>query len=583
MAPYHRISVRVHSIPVDQEFDGDSARVSSSSPRRLPVTSPLAQRLGRGLAVLLMVCAVAADLRAQDATPRWRAVFVDTFNTRLGTPDDVTLTVTRASTLHANVLYVQVRRRGDAFYLDGTEPAPEGLAIDSGFDPLGDLLAKARAAGLEVHALLTLGPIWHLSSSPSDPRHVFNRHGFAGGRLVEGADNWLTRTLLSDGNGSSMEGYRFGNDYWLDFGHPAAASYVVDLATRLVERYPVDGVRLDALHYPEPPAGSASIGYNAVAVARFQARTGQQGVPGQDDARWSAWRREQITALTRRLAVSVLAVRPSLVVTVSGVAAGAAPGDTRGTVAYTKTFQDWFRWTSDGSVDIVVPQVYRAEHAAAGADEFAAWAAWMGGSARARPVVVGLGAYQNSLEGLLRETRTALDAAGDQGGVSLFSLAATNAPVVNNPLSTPPGRDTPQRPFEDLASALRTGRTTGGQVVDQGQPPVFAAQVPRAATPWKDAVGHVLGRIDDPSGAPVDGAQVRLDANGRSAGPDDVVSDGTGVFASPAVTPGSYRLQVVSPTGSAYTSECTIDVNARTVTRITLTIDPSRTGVASCK
>lgn len=565
MALYHRISVRVQTT--------------------LPghITDHLPQLISRVLAILLVVCVVATDVRAQDTAPRWRAVFVDTFNTRLGTPEEVTLAVTRASTLHANVLYVQVRRRGDAFYLDGNEPAPEGVAIDSGFDPLGDLLAKARASGLEVHALVTLGPVWHLSSAPSDPRHVFNRHGFSSGRLVEGAENWLTRTLLTDGNGSSLDGYRFGNDFWLDFGHPAAASYVVDLVTRLVERYPVDGVRLDALHYPEPPAGSASIGYNAVAVARFQARTAQQGVPGQDDARWSDWRREQITALTRRLAVSLMAVRPSLVVSVSGVAVGNAPGDTRATIAYARTFQDWFPWTSDGSVDVVVPQVYRAEHAMASADEFAAWASWVRDGTWARPVVLGIGAYQNSLEGLLRQMRTALLVAGDRGGVSLFSLAATNAPVVNNPLSTPPGRDTPQRPFEDFASALRTGRTTSGQVVDQAQPPLFTFQVPRPATPWKDAVGHVLGRIDDASGTPVDGAQIRLDASGRSAGPDDVVSDGTGVFATPAVAPGSYRLQVLSPAGGAYASDCTIDVSARGVTRITLTIDPSRAGVASCR
>jgi hypothetical protein len=93
-------------------------------------------------------------------------------------------------------------------------------------------------------------------------------------------ENWLTRTLQADGNGTSMEGYRFGSDYWLDFGHPAAVNYVVDLVTRLVERYPVDGIRLDAVQYPEAPNGTASIGYNAVAVARFQARTGQPGVPG---------------------------------------------------------------------------------------------------------------------------------------------------------------------------------------------------------------------------------------------------------------------------------------------------------------
>ena len=88
----------------------------------------------------------------------------------------------------------------------------------------------------------------------------------------ENAENWLTRTLVPDGNGSSMDGYRFANDFWLDFGHPAAASYVVDVVTRLVERYPVDGVRLDAVRYPEPPGGGASIGYTTASGTRWTPR-----------------------------------------------------------------------------------------------------------------------------------------------------------------------------------------------------------------------------------------------------------------------------------------------------------------------
>ena len=565
MAPYHRISVRVQ------------ATLPGHMTARLP------ELIRDVIACLLVLWVAAATAHAQDASPRWRVAFVDTFNSRIGSPDEVTTVVARASAMQANVLYAQVRRRGDAFYLDGSEPAPEGVAIDGGFDPLGDLLAKARAAGIEVHVLVTLGPVWHLSTSPSDTRHVFARHGFQNGRAVEGAENWLTRTLQPDGNGTSMDGYRFGNDYWLDFAHPAAATYVVDLVTRLVERYPVDGVFLDAVQYPEGPAGSASIGYNAVAVARFQSRTGQAGIPGQDDARWNAWRREQITALARRLTVSALAVRSSLVISASGVAAGPAPGDPRGTVAYTRTFQDWFRWASDGSVDIVVPQVYRVEHTTNMSEEMAAWTAWIDQASTARPFVVGLGAYQNSLEGLVRQARAAINAAGPRGGVSFFSLAATNAPVITNPLSSPPGRDTPQRPFDDFAAVLRTGRTTGGQVVDPVLPPLFAVAVPRPATPWKDAVGHVLGRIEDAAGAPVDGAQVRLDSSGRAGGPDDVTSDGSGIFAAPSVAPGTYRLLLVSPAGGTYTSDCTVDVTARGVTRITLTVDASRAGVASCK
>jgi hypothetical protein len=177
----------------------------------------------------------------------------------------------------------------------------------------------------------------------------------------------------------------------------------------------------------------------------------------------------------------------------------------------------------------------------------------------------------------------AIDAAPADGGVALFSLAANNAPVVNNPLSLPAGRDTPRRPFEDLVAVLRSGRTTGGQLVDPVQPGLFAVQVPRPALAFKQEIGDVLGRLEEPSGAPLDGARIRLDGAGRLVGPDDVVSDGTGIFAVPSVAPGTYRLVVVTTGGSAFTSDCAIDVGARTVARVTLVVDAARAGVAACR
>ena len=568
--PYHRTNVRA---------DTTSSASAAEADRVVPVRRGRVALLVLALALTLL----AAPGRAQDDTPRWRAWIVDTFNSRIGSPDDVSLVVTRAAALHANVVLVQVRRRGDAFYLDTSEPAPEGVTIEAGFDPLGDLLAKARTAGLEVHALVTLGPVWNQLATPSDPRHVFARHGFVDGRPIGGDENWLTRTPSPDGNGTSVDGYRFGNDFWLDFGHPAAASYVVDVLTRLVERYPVDGVHLDALQYPEPPEGPASVGYNDVAVRRFQQRVGSGGVPSADDSRWGDWRREQITALVRRLTVSLQAARPALIVSVGGVGAGPATGEWSSTIAAARALQDWLSWAGDGSVDAIVPQVYRAEHVQAEAADFATWLAWLREAPRARPLVLGLGAFVNSAEGLARQARAALSATDPLGGVSMFSLAANNAPVRDNPISLPPGRDTPQRPFEDMASILRTGRTTGGQPVDPGAAPLFAAPVPRPRLPWKSETGHVLGRVEDASGGVADGIQVRLDAGGRAVGPSDVVSDGSGVFAVPALPPGAYRVQLTKPDGSAYTSACTVDVTARVVTRVTLAVDPSRAGVALCR
>ena len=73
-------------------------------------------------------------------------------------------------------------------------------------------------------------------------------------------------------------GYRFGSDFWLDFGHPAAATYTVNVLLDLVRNYPIDGLHLDRLQYPEiggPSEGGASVGYNDVSLERFRQKDGR--------------------------------------------------------------------------------------------------------------------------------------------------------------------------------------------------------------------------------------------------------------------------------------------------------------------
>ena len=540
----------------------------------------------RVLVCLLAALALGPSRSADAQTPRaeFRAVWVDTFNTRLASAEDVALVLSRAASMRANALFVQVRRRGDAWYLDSGEPLGDGLS--PGFDPLAEVINQARGRGLQVHAFLTLGPVWNQAAAPTAPDHLFNTHGLGSGGAPEGRANWLTRTLAPDGAETSYDGYRFGNDFWLDPAHPDVAAHLTEIVVRLATRYPVDGIHLDRVQYPEVPGASGpmtiSVGYNPTAVARYNARYDAAGVPVANDGRFSAWRREQVTNLLQRLYVSLLAVRPSLIVSAAVSASGPAPGDFAATEPYWRTFQDWQAWLETGAVDLVVPHVFRAEHTSAGAEAFAGWTMWARMSQGRRAVVVGLGAYLNSVEGSVRQTRTVLQGgAPSLAGVALFSVAANNAPVVSNPLSVPAGRDTPQRAIEDLASGLRFGRTTTGLAVDPSLTGPFAdvAEVP--ALPWKREEGHVLGQLVDDRGAPVDGVPVTL-VRGAGTTQATAVSDGTGVFALPAVAPGAWRV-VATVDGATYTSGCEVDVVAAGVARVTVALETSRPGVLECR
>src|SRR5215207_6038319 len=94
-------------------------------------------------------------------TGEFRAFWVDTFNTTLNNHTDIVAVVNNAKNAKANKILAQVRRRGDAWYLNSLEPKPDFVPIAAGFDPLADLIATAHAEGIEVHAFVIMGAVWN--------------------------------------------------------------------------------------------------------------------------------------------------------------------------------------------------------------------------------------------------------------------------------------------------------------------------------------------------------------------------------------------------------------------------------------
>ena len=564
-------------------------------------------------ALLAASLALAASVIAAAQTPspaEYRGFWVDTFNTRLNTPEDVAAVVARAQQAHANLLFVQVRRRGDAWYLNSLEPPPDGVPLARDFDPLQEIVGQAHAAGVEVHAHVVVADIWNQTTLPISPSHVFNLHGLTpSGGNQPGRANWLTRTTQPDGNGTSYGGHRFGADFWIDPGHPDAAAYTANVIARLVSGYGIDGLHLDRLQYPEfgsanaPPSQAAApfanVGYNDTSLERYRRRYALPAdyTPSAGDASWVEWRRDQVTALMRRLYLTTVAVKPTIVVSAALFAGGEAPEtDEDWAVAEpaARVFQDWRAWLDEGILDVAVPTIYRAEHVQADAESFARWTAWAESHASGRAVAIGVGAYLNSIEGTLRQTRLALTrpsaesltaAAPAARGVVLFSMGAHNAPVNQNPLS-PTQRDTPYRAFEDLASALTTGRTTGGQAVELiAFTPVFGTPAATPALPWKAAAttGHLMGVVTTSNGAAVDSAAVAIETAGAlSTTLAAARTDGSGFYGRTGLLPGEYRV-VVTPLGEgSRRSVCTVTITAGAVSTLNLRLDPATPLGAVC-
>jgi uncharacterized lipoprotein YddW (UPF0748 family) len=557
----------------------------------------------------LTPCGVRDAAAQTPVSPQYRAFFVDTYNTALTTAADISGVISRAQAANANVLIAQVRRRGDAWYLDTSEPTADGVAFADGFDPLRELLAQAHAAGIQVHAWVVLGAIWSQLTLPASPVHVFTQHGFNGAGLVPGRANWLTRTLQPDGVMTSAGGYRFGSDFWLDFGHPDAAAYTATLVGQLVAGYDIDGLHLDRLQYPDPtntntaPPGAsfqssagASVGYNEVSLARYRHRYGLANdalPPAAEDPTWSDWRRAQVTAVMRRIYVEAIAAKPQIQVSAGLVASGNAPiGDDQwlATDAASHAYQDWRAWMEEGIVDLGVPLNFRPEHQPAQAEAFNQWLSWTRAHLYARTAIMGLGAYQNAIEGTLRQIRRSIEGIDTTvlKGVAIYSMGAHNAPVNDNPFAVPSQRDTPYRAFEDLATALKTGKTSGGQQVEpRASVGVFAQTAAPALMPlpWKlsPQTGLLKGFVRHTDGSAVDSADLLIEStSGDSPTSATTATDGNGFYGKVGLPTGTYRVNVLPSGDGRYISSCTIDVVAGGASTLDLSIDTGHPTTAIC-
>jgi uncharacterized lipoprotein YddW (UPF0748 family) len=555
--------------------------------------------IGLFISVILIVPSTTAQ-----SLSRYRAFWVDTFNSALNNHDDIVAIVNNARMARANAIVAQVRRRGDSWYLDSLEPLPDFIPIAPGFDPLRDLITEAHAHGIEVHAFVIIGAIWNKNPTfaptatlgpPTSPNHIFNLHGGYDPitkQVIPGPNNWLTRTLLPDGTGGvTFQGHRIGSEFWIDPGHPDAAAYTVNAVMHLVRNYDIDGLHLDRIRYPEivvsgqTPYTGANIGYNETNVARFQRHHGiaaGSSPPPQNDPLWSQWRRDQVTNLVRRIYLNTIALKPRVKVSAALIAYGGRPtteGSWREAEPYWRVFQDWRAWIEEGILDIAMPMNYKRENASSGVRQFDRWSEWVKNHQYNRSALVGIGVYLNSIEGTLRQTRRALSPSttGNRTlGTIFYSMASSNAAASANPRSAPAGQNTLASPFTELASGLTTGKSIDGSRLYENTAtfpaPIFKQTVTIPTLPWKasPALGHLMGFAKRPDGTPLDTAAVTIE-NLDNSSRYKTATDGGGFFGGVDFTPGRYLVR--AELGAEKLHSCIVSIIAGTVANADLQLE----------
>ena len=288
--------------------------------------------------------------------------------------------VSDAAGMGINALFVQAVRRGDCLCLLSSVPA--AADIQKGFDPLAEVIRLAHARRIRVIGWVSVTGAWNSTLPSAGPTQVFAQHGPAA------RDSWLSRR--PDGSWQSSA------DAWLDPGIPAAAEHMVRSAVGLVRAYDLDGLQLDRIRYPD----GGDWGYSPVTLARYRLETGQTGIPAPADERWRAWKREQVTAITRRIALEARALKPGVIISAATIVYGDGPADLNAfhaTRSYSEVLQDWPAWMGSGLLDLNVLMNYKRDGVGGQEGWFDRWNAFAASQrAGTGEVAAGTSMYLNS-------------------------------------------------------------------------------------------------------------------------------------------------------------------------------------------
>ena len=397
--------------------------------QRSPSARTLVLRLAAAMLCALAGSSVAGARVQKPPAGEVRALWVT--RATLGSPTAIAQLVRTAQEGGFNTLIVQVRGRGDAYYVSALEPRAAELVSRPDFDPLAHTLRLAHDAGLRVHAWISVNLVSSAFELPASRQHLVYRQ-----------PDWLmvprelgAEMIALDPRSPEYVG-RIArwirprtNDIeglYLSPLNPAAVTHVANVVTDLVQHYAVDGVHLDYARFP-----NEAFDYSRTALQQFKLAIGPGlteleraaaearetidplAYPTLFQDRWDAFRRSRTTAMMMRLRTAVKAARPEVI-----VSAAVVPDLTQ---AYEARFQDWRTWLDQGLIDVLCPMAYTKD-----VEVFEKQIAVALDFAGDRPVWAGVGAYRLTTAEILEHIAAARRLKAS--GIILFSYESLITP-----------------------------------------------------------------------------------------------------------------------------------------------------------
>jgi uncharacterized lipoprotein YddW (UPF0748 family) len=261
-----------------------------------------------------------------------------------------------------NVILLQVRATGDAYYTPGLEPwsyrltssRTENLGHDPGWDPLAIAIETAHGRGLELHAYVNAFSLWECGRGA--PPHTSPEHAYWQLANYDPVNKHYDPTwrVYAKVNGqpapmgdATTDPVACSEYLWGSAGVERVHRHNLAVLKDIAARYAIDGIHVDRVRYP-----GRQYSYDPETVAAWQS-----AVPA---ITFENWQRDHLSHWIARYTSEIKAIRP-------GVAMSAAVWFTYKKTAaitfptsqgYYDYYQDSHQWLTDGSVDAIAPMIY---------------------------------------------------------------------------------------------------------------------------------------------------------------------------------------------------------------------------------
>ncbi|WP_047444984.1 glycoside hydrolase family 10 protein [Alistipes sp. ZOR0009] len=281
---------------------------------------------------------------------------------------ELTALVEKLNEVGINTIVLQIRPYGDALYESKIEPwskyltGKQGVAPQSGFDPLSFMIEECHKRYMELHAWFNPYRVAKTDDAEVNAQHVSRKH-----------PEWLVT---------------YGKLKVLDPGLPQTREYVTQVIMDVVRRYDVDGIHLDDYFYPYKIKG---VEFNDKSSFAAHSR-------GFKPSQKNDWRRDNVNLIIKMLADSIHAAKPYVKFGVSPFGiwrnkkSDARGSETNGGQNYDDLYADILLWLQNRWVDYIVPQLYW--HIGMKSANYETLAKWWAANCHGVPLYIGQGVYK---------------------------------------------------------------------------------------------------------------------------------------------------------------------------------------------